>query len=201
MEPTDTPRRTASALTWLLAWWSRLIAGLALANVAAVAGIISYTHIDALTLALHQSPLTGHLMPFGVDGLIIVGSMVLLTATGRQAWWGWLGVAPGVAGSLFANWESGIAHGRLAAFWAMVPAVAFALATFMFERWLKAQVSAGGQGGEATTEDALRALLGTDTERGLAEALGLDRTTVQRWKRQLVRAVPEPSLNGSGAHA
>ena len=117
-----------------------MTAGLALAAVAAVTGFISYTHICALTLELHQSWKTAHLMPFAVDGQIVVGSVVLLAGRGRTAWWGWLGIVPGLAESLFANWESGIAHGLLAAVWATVPAQAFAGSTFMFERWLKAQL-------------------------------------------------------------
>jgi len=43
-------------------------------------------------------------MPFAIDGLITVGSVVLLQG-GRL---GWLGIGPGVAISLFANVESGI---------------------------------------------------------------------------------------------
>lgn len=130
-----------SALGWLRAQWSRLAAGLALATVAAVSGAISYGHIDWLTLALGGSRLVGHLMPFGVDGQIVMGSIVLLTITGRRAWWGWLGIVPGLAESLFANWESGISHGLLAAGWYTVPAQAFAVASFLFERWLKSQVA------------------------------------------------------------
>jgi len=86
-------------------------------------------------------------MPFGVDGLIVVGSVVLLQAAPGQAWLGWLGVVPGVAASLFANVESGLRWGPLAAGWAGVPAASFALATFLLERWLKAQASYGGQAG------------------------------------------------------
>lgn len=119
-----------------------LTAGLSLAAVSLVTGFISYTHICALTLVLHQSWKTAHLMPFAVDGQIVVGSVVLLAGRGRTAWWGWLGIAPGLAESLFANWESGIAHGLLAAIWATVAAQAFAGSSFMFERWLKAQASA-----------------------------------------------------------
>jgi hypothetical protein len=135
-------------LRWLREWSSRLIAGLALATVATVAGVVSYTHIDALTLALGGSRMVGHLMPFGVDGQIVVGSVVLLTATGRAARWGWLGIGPGMAESLFANYMSGASHGRLAAGWAMVPALSFAVATFMLERWLKSQFGQGGHPGQ-----------------------------------------------------
>jgi hypothetical protein len=124
-----------------------LIVGVALIAVASVTGFISYTHICALTMSLGQSWKTAHLMPAAVDGQIVIGSMVLLTGRGRLAWWGWLGMAPGLAESLFANWESGIAHGILAAIWATVPAQAFAVASFLVERWVKAQVGQGGRGG------------------------------------------------------
>jgi hypothetical protein len=129
------------------AWWSRLTAGLALVVVASVTGVISYTHVYDLTVSLHQPVMVARLMPFGVDGLIVVGSVVLLQAAPGQTWLGWLGVIPGVAASLFANVESGLRWGPLAAAWAGVPAASFALATFLLERWLKAQASHGGQGG------------------------------------------------------
>jgi hypothetical protein len=121
---------------WVRAWWSRVVSGLAITAVAAVAGVISYDHIYELTLALHRTPMVARLMPFGVDGLIVTGSVILMQSGG---WLGWLGVGPGVAISLFANVESGIAYGWLAAAWAGIPAVSFSLATFMLERWLSAQ--------------------------------------------------------------
>lgn len=113
----------------------RLASGAAILAVATVAGLISYQHIEDLTLALHQTILAARLMPFGVDGLITVGSVVLIQG-GKL---GWLGVGPGVAISLFANVESGIRYGALAAVWAGIPAVSFALACFIFERWLQSQ--------------------------------------------------------------
>jgi hypothetical protein len=132
---------------WLRAWWSRLTAGLALLVVASVTGVISYTHVYDLTVSLHQPGMVARLMPFGVDGLIVVGSVVLLQAAPGQTWLGWLGVVPGVAASLFANVESRLRWGPLAAGWAGVPAASFALATFLLERWLKAQASHGGRTG------------------------------------------------------
>jgi len=125
-------------VTWLRAHWSELVSGLALAAVAGVAGVISYSHIYRLTLALHQPVLVARLMPIAVDGLVVVGSVVLLQSGG---WLGWLGLGPGVVISLFANVESGISYGLLSAVWAGIPAVAFALASFMLERWLKSKVS------------------------------------------------------------
>jgi hypothetical protein len=127
---------------WLRAYWSKLAVGTAITAVAAVAGVISYTHIYELTVSLHQTVMAARLMPFGVDGLIVTGSVVLLQSAPGQRWLGWLGIGPGVAISLFANVESGIRFGALAAIWAGIPAVSFSLATFMLERWLKAQAGA-----------------------------------------------------------
>jgi len=134
---------------WLRANWARLVCGLALAAVAAVAGIISYDHIESLTLALHQAVIVARLMPFGVDGLIVVGSVVLLTTTPGTEWMGWLGVGPGVAASVFANVESGIRYGWLAATWAGVPAGSFFLACFLLERWIKAQASVSAEASQS----------------------------------------------------
>jgi hypothetical protein len=121
--------------------WSRLASGAAILAVASVAGLISYTHIYDLTLALHQSVLAARLMPVAIDGLILMGSVVLLQSGSRL---GWLGVGPGVALSLFANIESGVRYGPLSAVWAAIPSVSFFLATFIFERWLIAQAKGAG---------------------------------------------------------
>jgi len=140
-----------NALGWLRRQWSRLVAGLAFAVVATVTGVVSYTHIEALTLALHQHLVVARLMPLGIDGLIVVGSVALLQAGDDHPHLGWLCVGPGAAASLFANVESGIRYGLLAAAWAGMASVAFFLATFTLERWLKAQASRGGSGGQPNT--------------------------------------------------
>jgi hypothetical protein len=132
---------------WLRSWWSRLTAGLALGAVALATGVISYHHIYALSIALFQSPINARLFPIGIDGLIVVGSVVLLQASPNHPYLGWFGVVPGVAASVFANVESGIAHGWLAAMWAGVPSAGFALATFLLERWLKDQFGGVVEGG------------------------------------------------------
>jgi hypothetical protein len=62
-------------IRWLRAYWPKVVSGLAITAVAAVTGRISYTHIYNLTLALHQPVMVARLMPFGVDGLIVVGSL------------------------------------------------------------------------------------------------------------------------------
>ena len=90
----------------------------------------------------HQTVMVGMLMPFGVDGLIMIRSTVLLQADASQRWLGWLGVGPSVAISLFADIESGIRYGWLSATWAGIPAVSFFLACFILQNWLKAQSKA-----------------------------------------------------------
>jgi hypothetical protein len=115
----------------------RIASGAAILAVALVAGIASYIHIETLSLSLHQPLLIARLMPFAVDGLMTVGSVVLLQGGPL----GWLGIGPGVAISLFANVESGIRYGWLAAVWAGIPAVSFALACFILERWVSGQAA------------------------------------------------------------
>ncbi len=115
-----------------------LLAALPVAAVAAIAGVVSYSHIAALGLRTGQSYADAHLLPLAVDGLIVAGSVILLAGS----WLGWLGVVPGISGTLFANVESGLPHGHLAATVAAWPAIAFSLATFMLERWLKSRAGA-----------------------------------------------------------
>jgi hypothetical protein len=202
-------------LGWLREWGARLIGGLAFAVVAVVTGRISYVHIQALSLALHQPPGVARIMPFGVDGLIVVGSVALLNPPESQPWLGWICVAPGSVVSLYANVMSSIADGLQSAIWAGVASMSFIAATYTLERWLKAQFSARSQGGstapaealaeaasaghgegdpepaQPTTMEALRLLLGTATQRDLAFALRVDRNRILAWERQLAASDAE----------
>lgn len=116
---------------------SVVLAAVPVAAVAVIAGIVSFSHIAALGMRTGQSAADAHLLPLAVDGLIVAGSVILLAGSVL----GWLGVVPGVAATLFANLESGLPHGGLAAVVATWPAVAFTVASFMLERWLKSQVA------------------------------------------------------------
>lgn len=214
---------------WLGTWWSRVVAGLAFALVATVTGVVSYAHIEDLTLALHQPLMVARLMPLGIDGLIVVGSVALLQAGDDHPYLGWLCVAPGAVASLFANVESGIRFGYLAAAWAGMASAGFFLATFTLERWLKAQagervartvtVTVGCGHGVADDRDgrirdawfhSKDCLGGDPSYRGIGQMLGVHNEIV----RQVVMAVAdgggedeepaaEPiryaSLNGSGS--
>jgi Protein of unknown function (DUF2637) len=118
-----------------------LMVATAMAVVAFCSGFISYTHISALTQNVGGSWKTAHLMPFCVDGQIVIGSAYFMYGKSWKSKSAGLafGVIPGIAESLIANWESGIVHGLFAAGWATVPAQAFACSTILFERWLHAR--------------------------------------------------------------
>jgi hypothetical protein len=140
--------------------WPKLATGAAILAVAVTAGWISYQHVEDLSLSLHQSLLTARLMPVAIDGLITVGSVVLLQSGSPL---GWLGIGPGAALSLFANAESGIRYGWLAAVWAAVPSASFALATFVLERWLVSQAK-GAVGVSATVSDTIQTVADTPVD-------------------------------------
>jgi len=125
--------------------WDRqtLAAAVPAAAVAVIAGVVSYGHIEALALGQHQTLAAARLLPLSVDMLIVAGSVVVLCGY----WLGWLAVACGVAGTVFANVESGLPWGPLAATVAAWPAVSFTVASLVLERWMKRQVSRGGTGG------------------------------------------------------
>jgi hypothetical protein len=139
-------------------------AAVPVAAVAVIAGVVSYSHIEALGLRTGQSITDARLLPLAVDGLIVAGSVILLAGS----WLGWIGVALGVAGTLYANVMSGLPRGPLAATVAAWPALAFTVASFMLERWLKSQAVPATE--NRTPSDS----------------------------RTVPADVPEPYLNGSG---
>jgi hypothetical protein len=64
--------------------------------------------------------------------------------------------------------------------------------------------AASGQGEPLSVGEGLRLLLGTDSRRGLAAALGVPKSRVETWARSVREpdaAVPAASLNGSAADA
>jgi hypothetical protein len=150
--------------------WNRaaLPAAVPVAAVAVFAGIQSYTHIEDLGLSTGQSLADSRLLPLSVDLLILAGVVIILAGS----WLGWLGVVPGVAATLFANVMSGVPHGPLAAAVAAWPAVAFTVASFMLERWLKTQVGQGGRGGRAVAGNPPGPGASRDAPQGAAPAGG-----------------------------
>lgn len=132
--------------------WTRsvLAAAVPVAAVAVIAGVVSYSHIEALGLATGQTLTDARLLPLAVDGLIVAGSVILLAGS----WLGWIGVVLGVSGTVYANIMSGLPRGPLAATVAAWPALAFTVASFMLERWLAQQVTAA-PGGVPGVPDAV----------------------------------------------
>lgn len=89
-----------------------VVSTLAVAVVAAVAAVVSYVHTRDLALAVGQNPLLASLLPFSVDGLVVVGSTSLLIDRQRRrggqrdssgSAWAVLAVTIGLAASLAAN--------------------------------------------------------------------------------------------------
>ena len=226
MEPTDTPSRTARARAWLAEWGPSLVIAAAFATVVGGTGFVSYTHISALMLQVHQSWKTAHIMPLVIDGQIVIGSMFWLAAKGKQCLLGLIGIVPGVVESLYANWESGIIYGRRDAVIAAVAAQVFACSSFLFERWLKARagdrvartvtIAIGcGHGVAEDRDDRIRdawfhlkdCLGGDPSYRGVGLMLGVHNEIVRQVVTSVagdgdeVATLPELSLNGSGTHA
>lgn len=126
-----------SVITGLRVNAESLFYGVAMAAVSFAAGFISYTHISALVMIEGQSWKTAHLMFLPVDGQIVIGTGYYMRNSGRaRRWLGLLGFVPGFGESVVANWMSGAPHGLFAAAVATVPAQAFAVSSFLFERWL-----------------------------------------------------------------
>jgi hypothetical protein len=190
----------AAPATWLREHATDAAVGIALAVVVGCTGFVSYTHICALTLELHQSWKTAHLAPLYIDGQIVIGSFAWARVTGRPRWCGLAGIVPGLAESLFANWESGIVHGLAAAGWATVAAQSFAVSSFLFELWLKHRKDARGRAGEAgrlTTEQVLGLLVASGSERAVAAVCEVERGQIQKWKRYLAAVDAEEAADAA----
>jgi hypothetical protein len=125
--------------------------------VTVIAGLVSYNHIVALGLQTHQGTFDAHLLPGAIDGLIVAGSVIL--AAGSVL--GWLAVIPGVAATLFSNLQFGLPNGTLSAIVSTWPAIAFTVASFVIERWLRRRSAAAGtaQSGQGVPADSLDAAI------------------------------------------
>ncbi|HEX3963823.1 MAG TPA: hypothetical protein VHZ03_45475 [Trebonia sp.] len=147
------PAREPANLHWLIV----VAAAVPALAVAGFAGVQSYSHIEQLAIRAAEPMIDARLLPLSLDGIIVAGVVIILAGS----WLGWLCVAPGVAGTLFANLAWGLPHGHLAATVATWPAVAFSVVSFVLERWLKSLLGRGGRGGHA---DPLEELLLTEDE-------------------------------------
>lgn len=164
--------------------WDRptLLKALPVAVVATFAAIISYGHIETLALTHHQTLADSRMLPFAVDFLIVAGTVFVLN--GFEL--GWLCIVLGVAGTLFANIESGVPYGWLSAAISSWPAVAFTAASFVLERFLRTRSKSAGQPELNRPEADLVA----EAESALAEVAA--RPEPAREEPAAVAAQPEP---------
>jgi Protein of unknown function (DUF2637)/Winged helix-turn-helix DNA-binding len=101
------------------------------AGVAAIAAIVSYSHIYDLGRAHGGSGVAARLLPLSVDMLILVGELMLLheaDAKGRRFVLGWVLVWSGILATLAANVTYGAAYGVAGAVIWGWPAYSFILA-------------------------------------------------------------------------
>lgn len=103
----------------------------AVITVSAIAAVVSYTHIQHVSVTHGQTELDAALMPVSVDGLILAASMAAFYASRNR-----LGVPVlarftlglGIGATIVANCLFGISHGWLAAVISAWPACAFIFA-------------------------------------------------------------------------
>jgi hypothetical protein len=100
-------------------------------GVAAIAAIVSYSHIYDLGRAHGGSGTAARLLPLSVDMLIVVGELMLLheaDAKGRRFVLGWVLVWSGILATLAANVTYGAQYGAVGALIWGWPAYSFILA-------------------------------------------------------------------------
>jgi predicted membrane protein len=133
VEPTDTPRRTASARQWLAsaADLTALVYLTAL-TVAAFAFVVSYSHIYDLGREHAQAGTAGRILPLSVDLVIVAASLVMFRQsrqgrelTGLERWLPRIVLWTGIGATVAANVAYGLPHGWLAAVISGWPGAAF----------------------------------------------------------------------------
>jgi Protein of unknown function (DUF2637) len=111
----------------------RVSAWVLAAGVAAIAAIVSYSHIYDLGRAYGGSYAAARLLPLSVDLLILVGELMLLhesDARGRRFRPGWALVVSGIAATMAANVTFGAQFGAVGAVIWGWPAYSFVLVAY-----------------------------------------------------------------------
>lgn len=113
--------------------WSRIARNISAGTVASIAGYASYWHQVHVALLAGERPELAHIIPFSVDGVLVVASVAMVDARreGRKpSWQTKVGFAMGIAASVGANVMSAqpTLLGRVVAAW---PAVALLLVVEM----------------------------------------------------------------------
>ena len=200
--PTDTPRRTASA--------PRVVGWLALAGVSLIAGIASYFHALAVVQAAGATAPVSYLVPALAD-LVILGASADLLAASRsnqpRPALTMTTLAVGVGVTLAMNIAAGGGHGlggRLVSGW---PALAFTLALESLAGLVRRSrdggvspvVPAASSQEPLTADMAWKELAARVSQRQLAELLDVPRSRIQAMPEKLAGLVAETTLNGSGS--
>jgi hypothetical protein len=96
--------------------------------VAAIAAVISFTHIRYLAATHGQASVAAYLLPLSIDGTVVAASMVMLRAARagmRTPWLARVMLAASVAATLAANLAYGARYGLAGALLSGWPAAAF----------------------------------------------------------------------------
>jgi Protein of unknown function (DUF2637) len=108
----------------------RLLAGLSLAALALITGIVSYLHALAVVHATGSTGLVAYLIPFVADLMILTASLALLDAIryrARKPRLAMVSLAVGIGSTVAMNVVAGLEHGAGGALVASLPPVAFVL--------------------------------------------------------------------------
>lgn len=177
-------------------------------GVAAIAAIVSYSHIYDLGRAHGGSGTAARLLPLSVDMLILVGELMLLheaDAKGRRFVLGWVLVWSGILATLAANVAYGAQYGLLGALIWGWPAYSFILAAGGMVAVVKRATDRSGTAADMVSSPppsdaetaAIASLQATLTagnpwsNNQLSERFGLTRVQATR-----VRQAVLPGLNG-----
>ena len=108
----------------------RVAAGLSLAALAAITGVVSYLHALALVHLTGSTGAVAYLIPFVADFMILTASLALLDAIRHQARkppLAMVSLAVGIGSTVAFNVVAGLVHGAGGALVASLPPVAFVL--------------------------------------------------------------------------
>ena len=196
-------------------------------GVAAIAAIVSYSHIYDLGRAHGGSGVAARLLPLSVDMLILVGELMLLHEAdekGKRFILGWVLVWSGILATLGANVTYGARYGLLGALIWGWPAYSFVLAAGGMVAIVKrsaARASDEDEGeeepqastlslpvpgsAEAAAEASLRATLAAGNPwsvNALSTRFALRRgVAAEIDERVRAELVPAHTMNGDGPHA
>ena len=191
----------------------RLLAGFTAAVLSAITGVISYDHGLDVVRWVGTTGTVAYLVPLVPDLMIVTSSLTLIEASAAKAPRPPMamvalvaGIAWTVAVNVAAGWRNGPGGAAIAAGVPLAFVLTFESLLWLFRRGrggasatpAPATPSQDRAAGPPTPETALRALLETGTQRGLGEFLGVPKSRIEAWGRQVAVAPETAALNGSG---